>query len=340
MRVGLLFFLIISVYSCSLFKTANNNDVLFEVKKGENFNSIVKRLKEERIISNPAIFRWQAKLSGSMQKLKYGIYQIKAHESYSSVIKKLYNGKSYSINITIPEGYNIFDIATLLENKNLVKKENFFSELKNPELLNYAGLARNESLEGYLFPDSYSIPLNYNVHQIIKLFIDRFKEIVNDELLNIIRKRGLDLKKVLTMASIIEKEARFDFEKPIISGVYYNRIKKGYRLQADPTLIYALLLDGLYDGNIKKRDFEYNSKYNTYKIFGLPPGPICNPGKASILAAIFPADVDYLYFVAKPDGTHHFSRTLEEHNKAVKIFQIIPAQERRRQRLLKNVIKK
>ncbi|MGC8765427.1 MAG: endolytic transglycosylase MltG [Brevinematia bacterium] len=340
MRRGLSFFLFFLISACSFLKTENNSDVLFEIKKGENFSSVVKRLKEERIVSNPFLFRWQARITGSLHKLKFGIYQIKAHESYSSVIKKFYNGKSFAVNLTIPEGYNIFEIAELLESKNLIKKELFLSELKNPELLRYLNLPPSASMEGYLFPDSYSIPLNYSGYQIVKIFLDRFKEIVNEEILNMIRKRGLNLKEILTMASIIEKEAKFDFEKPIISGVYYNRIRKGYRLQADPTLIYALMLDNKYDGNIRKRDFEYDSRYNTYKHFGLPPGPICNPGKTSILAAIFPADVEYLYFVAKPDGTHHFSKTLEEHNKAVRAFQIIPAQERRKQRLHKNVITK
>ncbi len=328
-----------SLFGCSLFRTSNTSDTLFEIKKGESFGSVLKRLREENIVSQPLIFRWQAVVIGNKNKLKFGIYQIKRHEAYSSVLKKFYTGKSYSINITIPEGYNIFEIATLLENKGLVKKEVFFSELKNPEILSLLGLPKNSSIEGYLFPDSYSIPLNYNAHQIIKIFVNRFKEIVNEELLNVIKKRGLNLKEVLTMASIIEKETRLEFEKPIISGVFYNRIRKGYKLQADPTLIYALMLDNKYDGNIRKRDFEYDSKYNTYKYFGLPPGPICNPGKASILAAIFPADVDYLYFVAKPDGSHHFSTTLEEHNKAVRVYQIMPAIERRNQRL-KNDIKK
>ena len=342
MRLRYLFFLLCSflLLSCSLFKTVNTKDVLFEIKKGETFSSVTSRLKEEKIIKDEALFSFYSKFVNPSRKFKYGIYLIKKGESYGSVIRKFSRGKSYSINITIPEGYNIFDIANLLESKNLVRKEDFLKELKSEELLRYAGLSKKDSLEGYLYPDSYSIPLNYNAKQIVTIFIDRFKEVVNEEILNVIKKRGLSLQYVLTMASIIEKEAKFDFEKPIISGVYYNRIYKGYKLQADPTIIYALLLDNKYDGNIRKSHLDYDSKYNTYKYFGLPPGPICNSGKSSILAAIFPADVDYLYFVAKPDGTHHFSKTLQEHNEAVRIYQILPAIERRRQRLQQNVNKK
>ncbi|MCX7820342.1 MAG: endolytic transglycosylase MltG [Brevinematales bacterium] len=332
--MGLRFLLVLVLFcSCSVYKTENKEDVLFEIKRGESFSSVVKRLVEEKIISHPRVFKFQAKLSGSSKNLKFGIYLIKKNESYSSIINKFYSGKSYSINVTIPEGYNIFDIADLLESKNLVKKEDFLKTLRDKDLLDYAGLNKGQSLEGYLFPDSYSIPLNYSPKQIAKMMITRFKEVVNDEILNVIKSKNITLNKVLTMASIIQKEARFEHEMPIISGVYYNRIEKRYKLQADPTLIYALILDGKYDGNIRKSHFDYHSKYNTYRYYGLPPGPICNSGKMAILAAIYPAKVDYLYFVAKPDGTHYFSKTLEEHNKAVHLYQIIPAIERRKQRL-------
>ncbi len=320
-------------FSCSVYKSENKEEILFEIKKGENLSSVVDRLVKEKIISHPKIFKFKSKFSGNFKNLKYGIYQIKPQESYDSILKKFFSGKSYSVNITIPEGYNIFDIATFLEQKGLVKKEEFLNALKDESILEYAGLKKGDSLEGYLFPDTYSIPLNYNAKQIVRMMITRFKEVVNEEVLRAIRKKNLSLNFVLTMASIIQKEARLEHEMPIISGVYYNRIEKRYKLQADPTLIYALILDGKYDGNIRKSHFDYDSKYNTYKYYGMPPGPICNSGKTAILAAIYPAKVDYLYFVAKPDGSHHFSKNLEEHNRAVHQYQIIPAIERRKQRL-------
>lgn len=315
---------------CVSLRTLNEKEVLFEIRKGENFNSVVKRLREEKIIKNSFFFTLEAKFLNPKLNIKYGVYEIGRHEKYSSILKKFFSGKSFSVVVTIPEGYNIFDIASLLESKKIVRREDFLNELKNPRLLSFVGLSKNDSLEGYLYPDTYSIPSNFTPYQIILIFLKRFKEVVDEEMLKAIKKRKLTLNEVLTMASIVEKEAKFDFEKPIIAGVYYNRLKLGYKLQADPTLIYALILNGSYTGNIKKQHFSLDSKYNTYKYRGLPPSPICNPDKTSILAAIFPAKVDYLYFVAKPDGTHYFSRTLAEHNRAVMEYQIKPAIERRK----------
>ena len=166
------------------------------------------------------------------------------------------------------------------------------------------------------------IPLNYKSHEIVQILINHFKSIITEDYKNQIQKKGLTLNTVLTMASIIEREAKVEFEKPIISGVYYNRLKQRIMLQADPTLIYALLLEGKYDGDIKFSDFNNSSLFNTYKYYGLPPCPIANPGKTAILAAIYPANVDYIYFVAKPDesGQHIFSKTLTEHNRAVELY--------------------
>ena len=228
----------------------------------------------------------------------------------------------------MPEGSSIFQIAEILSNKGLCTKEAFVKMCSDRALLSREGI-KSGSLEGYLYPDTYMVPFDYPANKIPDLFLDHFDQVVDKEMRDKMRSKGLDINKVLAMASIVEKEAKQEFEKPIIAGVYYNRIKKGIKLQADPTLIYALMLAGRYDGNIRHGDFAFDSRYNTYKYYGLPPTPICNPGKTSILAAIFPADVEYIYFVAKPDGTHYFSKTLEEHNKAVYQYQIIPARERR-----------
>lgn len=319
----------LTLASCGGDTTANQQDVLFEIKKGENFQIVTKRLKEQKIIKNPTRFRVMAKLMLKDNGVKFGIYQIEKGEKYGNLIDKFSAGHTYSVKITIPEGSTIFQIAEILSNKGVATKEAFLKECSDKEKLAREGLGPKDTLEGYLYPDTYMIPVNYPVDKIPDLFIDHFDRVVNDEMRAKIKAKGMDLRKVLAMASIVEKEAKQEFEKPIIAGVYYNRIKKGYRLQADPTLIYALTLAGRYDGDIRHGDFNFDSKYNTYKYFGLPPTAICNPGKTSILAAIFPADVDYLYFVAKPDGSHHFSKTLEEHNKAVYQYQIIPARERR-----------
>jgi len=328
MRFKILFIILILFSSCAKEVTINKEAVLFEIKRGDTIFTIAKNLQKSKIIKNPKRFQIIAKLTRRDRLIKYGIYQINPQEDYESLLEKFISGKTYSVKITINEGFNIFQIAELLENKGLVKKEEFLSECKNNELTKRYGLPNGATLEGFLFPDTYYIPLNYNSKQIIEIFLNRFDSVVNNEMREKIKEKGLSLLKVIIMASIVEKEAKLEEEKPIIAKVFYNRLKKGMLLQADPTLIYALILNGTYDGNIRKKDFMLDSKYNTYKYYGLPILPICNPGKNSILAAIFPADVDYIYFVAKPDGSHYFSKSLEEHNRAVYIYQILPIKRR------------
>ncbi len=330
MKVLFIVFLCFSIAGCATELTVNKDNVLFEIKKGESFHNITKRLKSENIIKNTTRFQILAKLMRKDMNFKFGVYQIKKGERYIDLIDKFASGDTFSIKITIPEGYNIYQIASVLSENGLISEEEFLETCKDKELISEFNLKKNPTLEGYLYPDTYYIPLNYEKKKIIRLFLDNFNRIIDNDFLTKIHQKGLTLNNVMIMASIIEKEAKQEFEKPIIAGVYYNRLKKGMRLQADPTLIYALTLTGTYNGSIGFKDFNIDSKYNTYKYYGMPPGPIANPGRASILAAIFPTDVGYLYFVAKPDGSHYFSSTLEEHNKAVYLYQKLPAYEKRR----------
>lgn len=310
--------------------TVNQNDTTFEIKKGESIREIAKNLKHENIIKNPLRFQIIAKLMRHDKDFKFGIYLVRKGETYTDLITKFAEGQTHSIKITIPEGFNMFQIADLLSDRDLAAAPDFLKECSNNEFISQYSLGGAKTVEGLMYPDTYFIPIGYGSARIIPLFLDRFNSVVDKNMIDVINKKGISLRKVLIIASIIEKEAKFEFEKPIISGVYYNRIKKGMKLQADPTLIYALMLSGKYDGEIHYSDFGIDSHYNTYKYYGLPPGPISNPDKTSILAAIYPADVEYLYFVAKPDGTHYFSKTLEEHNKAVWEFQRLPAIEKRK----------
>jgi UPF0755 protein len=312
-------------------KTLNEEKVLFEIKKGDSIHIVSEHLKSENIIRSPFNFKLLAKLKGKDSKLKFGVYQIKENASYAELIDLFTSGQIYSVKVTIPEGFNIFQIADLLSQEGLVKKEVFLNETIHPSI--YIGeFPSIKNLEGCLYPDTYLIPYNYNAGQIIELMVENFRKNVSRETLNQIKSKGLNLNKILIMASIVEKEARLESEKPIIAGVYYNRLKKGMKLQADPTLIYALILSGRYDGEIRFRDFPLDSPYNTYKCYGLPPGPIANPSKSSILAAIHPKNVEFYYFVAKQDGTHYFSKTLQEHNQAVYQYQKLPAIEKRRKK--------
>ena len=204
---------------------------------------------------------------------KFGIYRIKKGETYSDLISKFALGQTYSIKITIPEGYNLFQIADLLAEKNIVPQADFLKECSNADYLSGYRLGGLKSIEGLVYPDTYLIPIGYTSAKIIPLFLEQFDRVIDKTVMEQIDKKGPGgggLKKVLIMASIVEKEAKFEFEKPIIAGVYYNRLKKGMKLQADPTLIYALMLTGNYDGEIHYRDFNVDSRYNTYKYYGMP----------------------------------------------------------------------
>lgn len=317
--------------SCGGDVTANKEDVLFEIRKGDNFQTVTRRLKEMKVVQNPTRFRVLAKIMMKDNDVKYGVYQIAKNEKYGDLINDFASGQTYSIRITVPEGSTIFQVAGILASKGLVSSNDFLKECAKPEHLSKVGLGPRDSLEGYLYPDTYQVPQNAESGKIVEMFLRHFDQVVDKDIRDKIVSKGKTLKKILAMASIVEREAKQEFEKPIIAGVYYNRIKMKMRLQADPTLIYAMILAGKYDGNIRKGDFAFDSRYNTYKYFGLPPSAIANPGRTSILAAIFPAEVDYLYFVAKPDGSHAFAKTLEEHNRNVYQYQIIPARERRQQ---------
>ena len=316
--------LLLILSACHGDKTLNQQKVLFEIKKGENMAIIARRLKKQHIIGNVTRFRVLAKIMHMDRQVKVGMYDVNPGEAYKTLISKFAHGKTHYIKLTIPEGWTIFQIANLVEEKGLDTASNFIKACHEKKFLNRYRIPPTRSLEGYLYPDTYFIPLEYKSDDIIKMMLNHFDEVINDKIRNKIKSTGKTLNEILTMASIVEKEARVEYEKPIIAGVYYNRLKIRMKLQADPTLIYALILDGVYHGDIKFKHLHppWPSPYNTYYIYGLPPGPIANPGKTSILAAIFPANVPYLYFVANPEnGTHDFSRTLSEHNFKVREYQ-------------------
>jgi len=229
----------------------------------------------------------------------------------------LEQGKIFCHKITIPEGYTIYQIADLLAAKGLAKRENFINLATDPNLAKELGI-QAKTLEGYLFPDTYYFNKGLSEKVIIKTMVNRFYSLMKPEWKEQSHKLGLTFHQVITLASLIEKETSNKEEKPIISAVYHNRLKAGIRLQCDPTVIYCLKN---FNGKLRKEDLLIDSPYNTYKRYGLPPGPIANPGLDSIQAALYPAKVGYQYFVSKNDGTHYFSYTLKEHNRAVLRYQ-------------------
>ena len=310
--------------ACHTDKTINQQKVLFEIKKGDNMTVIAKRLKQEHIIGNMTRFRVLAKIMHMDRDVKVGMYDVNPNEEYKDLISKFAHGRTHYVRLTIPEGWTIFQIADLVRQKGLDTASNFIKACSKKTFLDRYHISYSRSLEGYLYPDTYFVPLDYKSDAIIEMMLNHFDEVVNKKVRAKIKSEGKTLNEILTMASIVEKEDRVEYEKPIIAGVYYNRLKLRMKLQADPTLIYALILDGEYHGDIKFKHLRppWPSPYNTYYVYGLPPGPIANPGKTSILAVMFPANVPYLYFVANPaNGKHDFSRTLSEHNMKVRLYQ-------------------
>ncbi len=341
-----LFFLLFLV-SCGA--SINQEDQVFQVKDGDTMARVTQRLINDDIIDSKLPFRVLAKVTGKDSKLKIGTYTIPVNTSYNKILKILISGKGVGILITIPEGFNSFQIAALLEDNEIIVAKDFLNEISKDYWLKKFDILPNppytinstrrltdhnnsifaipdkfprNSLEGYLFPDTYSFEKNMSASNIVATMVNHFFSIVDDSIREQIKATGHTLNEAITLASIIQKEASNNEEMPEVAGVYQNRIDINMILQADPTIIYALILDGEYTGDIRFKHLRppWPSPYNTYYVNGLPPGPIASPGKDAILATLNPTQHDYYYFVGNPNGKHTFSKTLAEHNKAVDLW--------------------
>lgn len=301
--------------------TDNINPALVsvEITPGMTLNKISTLLEKSDLVGNSLSFQLLAYLQKKQDQIQVGEYELSASMTPVDILKVVTSGKTVLHAVTIPEGYRITEIATLLEEKGLVKAEKFIQETKDRSLLQSFGIAEN-SLEGYLFPETYRFSKNTSERKIIRRLLDVFHEkIKQHELIKRAESTNLSFHQVMTLASLIEKETGVDEERKIISSVFHNRLKKNMLLQTDPTVIYALVN---FDGNIRKKDLSVDSPYNTYRYRGLPPGPIASPGIKSIVAALEPSVTDYLYFVSRKDGSHQFSSNLEDHNRAVQKYQL------------------
>jgi UPF0755 protein len=219
----------------------------------------------------------------------------------------------------VPEGYTLSQISEVIAQSNLGNRDEFYRSASDPVLTRQMGVDA-DTFEGYLFPDTYFFSKGVKPRKIIHTMLHRFQSVFTKEWKNRAEKLGFSIHQVVTLASIIEKETGAPFERPLISSVFHNRLKKGMRLESDPTVIYSI---DQFDGNITREHLNEPTPYNTYKIRGLPPGPIANPGKKALEAALFPADTPYLYFVSKRDRTHKFSTNIMEHNRAVRKYQLL-----------------
>lgn len=290
--------------------------VVFEVRPGEGFASVNGRLQKDGIIHSAKLFHRYAQVQGLMTKLQAGKFEIKEGSTMLGVIDTLVNGTPILNKVTIPEGKNLYEVASLFEAAGVTKAQDFIDAAKNVELMKELKIPA-ERAEGYLYPDTYQFSENTPPNDIIRAMVKHFRA----------KTDGLSLThEDIILASMVEKETGAAWERPLISGVFHNRLKKRMRLQSDPTTIYGIWES--YNGNLKKSHLLEKTPYNTYKIPALPVGPICNPGIDAINAALSPEKHDYLYFVSRNDGTHIFTKTYKDHLKAVEDYQKNPAARR------------
>jgi UPF0755 protein len=292
-----------------------------DIPPGVSSTAIGRRLVDAGVVETETVFRVALRVSGSVRNLKAGEYRFDHPMSAIEVVDMVARGDTFARRITFPEGLTILEMAQLYESRGFGQARDFTEAARDASIIKDIDPAATD-LEGYLFPDTYSLPRRTPASRLIAQMVGRFRASYTDDLKSHAEEREMTIREVVTLASLIEKETGTPDERPLVAAVYTNRLKIGMGLQADPTVVYALQKAGKYDGNIRREDLALDSPYNTYKYRGLPPGPIASPGKASLEAAVSPADVPFLYFVSRNDGTHAFAATLDEHNLNVRKFQV------------------
>jgi UPF0755 protein len=295
------------------------NSKVVTIQAGASFRDIARILEENEIVRDRGSFYLLARMEEVIPKVKAGEYEMNTRMTPGMVLSKLVRGDVIKYPITIPEGFNLFQIGEVLHHAGVCSKKYFMEKVKDLSLVASLGLD-GDNLEGYLFPDTYNFPKGLGEELAIRQMVTRFKNVYTS-LAKRAEQLGLSRKDVVILASMIEKEAADDQERRLISAVFHNRLQRGMALQSDPTAVYGLKTGKAKDEKITKQDLLRKTAYNTYQISGLPKGPIANPGFKSLYAVLYPADVSYLYFVSKNDRTHYFSHTLEEHNRAVAKYQ-------------------
>lgn len=294
--------------------------IMFEVEKGQSAKKIVQNLKKKGIIKKswPTLVGYR--IFFSSQSLKAGEYSLPLPLSPKDVLHILTEGEVILYTVTVPEGLIIEETAELMESQGFAKKEDFIETSADTSFIS-SWDREATTLEGYLFPETYSFPKDTTAEEIVPTMVSQFMQVFNDEWRSRADEIGMSIRDIVILASLVEKETFLPEEKKFVSAVFHNRLKIGMKLDCDPTIIYALKREGKFKDRLRTKDLKLDSPYNTYLYPGLPPGPIANPGKDSLQAALYPADEKYLYFVSKNDGSHHFSHTFREHQNAVNTYQ-------------------
>jgi UPF0755 protein len=289
------------------------------VPPGASAESIARQLHALGLVHHPLAFRLLARERGAGARLKAGEYAFAGPLSLEGILDALVRGDVVRRDLTIPEGRSLDEIAALVVAEGL-DLEAFLEAARDPAPLRDLDPLATD-LEGYLFPDTYDLPQSPEAPRVlVRRMTQRFREVIGPRLASV-AERGLTVRQVVILASIVELETASASERPRIAAVFLNRLGKKMPLQTDPSIIYALRKAGRWDGNIRKRDLDIDSPYNTYRRAGLPPGPLGSPGREAIRAVLEPADTKELYFVSRNDGTHEFSETLSAHNRAVDRYQ-------------------
>ena len=287
------------------------------VEQGDSLAAVVRKLRDRQLIANGFLFSLWARLNGVEKKIHQGLYRFDTPTPPREILDRLITGRGVFQTVTIPEGLTVREVAELLDKMQIADKDKFIAAAGDSNVLATLGL-KEKGLEGYLFPSTYHFTPSTPEKDIIVAMTEQFRKVSLPVLAQRDGASSLTPHEILTLASIIEKETGIEAERPVVSAVFHNRLKRQMPLQSDPTVIYGIKD---FNGNLTRKNLQDPTPYNTYRITALPPGPICNPGLSSIRAALQPAQVPYLYFVSKNDGTHSFSETIEAHNQAVKIYQ-------------------
>ena len=283
------------------------------VKRGESLSDVANHLEELGAISSKTSFVLFGKLMGNDSRMKTGRYAVEPSYSLADIMGIITRGEAAPFNVTIPEGYTLAEIGRSLESTIGLDIDDFKDVVKNTAIFDSLGIEA-DNLEGYLAPSTYNFFYEEDAGRVTQKMIDHFFSSLPDSFEIKANRLGLTFHEAVTLASLIEEEAMMNSERPVIASVFYNRLRKRMRLECDPTVIYAM---GGLDRPLRRKDLKYKSPYNTYRVFGLPPGPISNPGVKSLEAVVNPADEKYLFFVARGDGFHEFTYTLKDHINAV-----------------------
>jgi len=295
-------------------------DVFVELPAGTSVAAMADRLAAAGVVPDALTFRIAARLSGQERRLQAGEYRFTEAATTNEVLARLARGDVFVMPITFREGLTIREMAAVFDASGLGTADAFLTASRRVDLIQNVDPDADD-LEGYLFPSTYTLARHTSADELVQAMVREFTAAFDADLRAEAVAAGMSVREVVTLASVVERETGAPQERPMVAGVFLNRLRIGMPLQTDPTVIYAMMRTGRWNGNITRADLQMDHPYNTYRNRGLPPGPIAAPGRASLEAVLRPADVPYLYFVSRNDGTHVFSATLADHNRAVNEFQ-------------------